>query len=73
MRTKRRQDRNVLTRSRVARQLAVLLALGAVYVVAGKLGLRLAFVHASATGVWAPTGIALAAFLILGYDVWPAI
>ncbi len=55
------------------RQLAVLVALGAVYVLAGKLGLRLAFVNASATGVWAPTGIALAAFLILGYDVWPAI
>ena len=73
MRIKRRQDRNSVTRSRVVRQLAVLVALGAVYVLAGKLGLRLAFVNASATGVWAPTGIALAAFLILGYDVWPAI
>ncbi len=44
-----------------------------VYVVAGKLGLLLAFVHASATAVWLPTGIALAAFLILGYRVWPGI
>ncbi|MEX0691329.1 MAG: GGDEF domain-containing protein [Gemmatimonadales bacterium] len=29
------------------------------YIVAGKLGLRLAFAHPSATPVWAPTGIAL--------------
>src|SRR3989441_7915847 len=44
-----------------------------VYFVAGKLGLLLAFVHASATAVWPPTGIALAAFLLLGYRVWPGI
>lgn len=50
----------------------VLVLLG-VYVVAGKLGLRLAFVHASATPVWPPTGIAFAAFLLLGDRVWPAI
>jgi len=45
----------------------------AAYVVAGKVGLSLAVVHPSATAVWAPTGIALAAFLRLGYGVWPAI
>jgi len=44
-----------------------------VYFFAGKLGLTLAFVHASATAVWPPTGIALAGFLVLGYRVWPAI
>jgi signal transduction histidine kinase len=43
------------------------------YVVAGKLGLSLASVHASASPVWPPTGIALAAFLTLGYRAWPAI
>jgi PAS domain S-box-containing protein len=43
------------------------------YFVAGKLGLLLAFVHASATAVWPPAGIALTAFLILGSRVWPAI
>lgn len=47
--------------------------LAGVYVIAGKLGLLLAFVHPSATPVWAPTGIALAAFLLLGYRVWPGI
>lgn len=50
-----------------------LLALTAGYVVAAKLGLLLAFVHASATAVWPPTGIALAALLVLGVRVWPAI
>jgi integral membrane sensor domain MASE1 len=53
------------------------LALGAsltlIYVAAGKLGLTLAFVNASATAVWPPTGIALAAFVVLGYRIWPAI
>src|SRR5438093_13446979 len=47
--------------------------LAGVYFAAGKLGLRLAFEHASATAVWPPTGIALAAMLLYGYRVWPAI
>jgi PAS domain S-box-containing protein len=51
----------------------VVLGLAAVYALAGKLGLLLAVVHASATSVWPPTGIALAAFLLLGYRVWPGI
>ena len=50
-----------------------LLAITAVYFAAGKLGLSLALVHASASAVWPPTGIALAAFLLLGRSVWPAI
>jgi integral membrane sensor domain MASE1 len=53
--------------------LSLLVALFAVYFAAGKLGLKLAFVHVSATAVWPPTGIALAALLTLGYGVWPAI
>jgi integral membrane sensor domain MASE1 len=51
----------------------IVLALAAGYIVAAKLGLMLAFVHASATAVWPPTGMTLAAFLILGYRVWPGI
>jgi len=42
-------------------------ALIVVYFIAGKLGLRLAFVHASASPVWPPAGIALATLLVLGY------
>src|SRR3989338_4124364 len=59
--------------SRILAGLAVVAALAAVYFVAGKLGLMLAFVHASATAVWPPVGITLAAFLILGDRVWPGI
>ena len=51
----------------------MLCSLAAVYVIAGKFGLRLAVFHPSATPVWPPTGISLAAFLLLGYWVWPAI
>src|SRR5213593_4872036 len=50
-----------------------LVALTGVYFAAGKVGLSLAFVHASASPVWPPTGIALAALLLLGYRVWPGI
>lgn len=53
--------------------LAVIAVLAAVYFAAGKLGLMMAFVHASATAVWLPTGIALATFLALGYQLWPGI
>lgn len=55
------------------RRLGVVLALTGLYFVAGKLGLLLAFVHPSATAVWPPAGIALAAVLLLGRDVWPGI
>lgn len=49
------------------------LGLALVYFIAGKLGLTLAFLNASASAVWPCTGIALAALLIFGYRVWPAI
>src|SRR5712692_9308119 len=62
-----------MIRSRSPKDALALVALGGAYFVAGKLGLKLAFVHASATAVWPCTGIALAAFLILGYRVWPVI
>jgi integral membrane sensor domain MASE1 len=62
-----------MVRSRLLKELASLVLLAVVYFVAGKLGLRLADVNASATPVWPCTGIALATFLILGYRAWPAI
>jgi diguanylate cyclase (GGDEF)-like protein len=62
-----------MVRSRFLRDLAVLAALTGTYFVAGKLGLKLASVHASASAVWPCTGIALAALLIFGYRVWPAV
>ncbi|HKM90233.1 MAG TPA: MASE1 domain-containing protein, partial [Candidatus Acidoferrales bacterium] len=59
--------------SRFPKDLAIGCALFAAYVVAGKLSLRLAFLHPSASVVWPPTGIALAALLVLGLRFWPAI
>lgn len=56
-----------------ARRAWLIAALLTVYVLAAKLGLTFAFVHASASAVWPPTGIALGAFLIFGSRVWPAI
>src|SRR2546425_5600815 len=53
--------------------LPVIALLAALYVVAAKLGLKLALVHASATAVWPPTGIALAASFLLGNRMWPGI
>jgi integral membrane sensor domain MASE1 len=50
-----------------------LLTIAAVYVVAGKVGLRFAVVNPSATALWPPAGIALAAFLLFGVRAWPAI
>jgi signal transduction histidine kinase/ActR/RegA family two-component response regulator len=44
-----------------------------VYFIAGKFGLMLASLHASASPVWPPAGIALAALLVIGYRAWPAI
>ena len=53
--------------------LPVIVVLTLVYFGAGKLGLSLASLHASASPVWPPAGIALAALLVLGYRTWPAI
>jgi diguanylate cyclase (GGDEF)-like protein len=58
---------------RLIGKLLAVIALTVIYFFAGKLGLSLAFVNPSATAVWPPAGIALAAFLILGDYVWPAI
>src|SRR5881409_1170404 len=53
--------------------LPVIGILAIIYFVAGKLGLMLASLHASASPVWPPAGIALAALILLGYRAWPAI
>src|SRR6185503_1639253 len=55
------------------KKLAGIVALIVVYVCAGKFGLSLASLNASVSPVWPPTGIALAALLIWGLRLWPAI
>ena len=56
-----------------AGDLLILVLVAILYIAAAKLGLRLAFVHANATAVWPPAGIALAALLLRGYRMWPAV
>jgi len=55
------------------RNILRLVVLFVIYFISAKLGLKLAFVNASATAIWPPTGIAIAAFLLFGEDIWPAI
>jgi diguanylate cyclase (GGDEF)-like protein/PAS domain S-box-containing protein len=45
----------------------------AAYFGAAKLGLALAFDNSSVTAIWPPTGVALAALLIWGRWMWPAV
>ncbi len=59
--------------ARSLHRFAVLALVAGLYYLAGKFGLTLAFVHPSATPVWPPTGITLAALLWLGYRAWPGI
>jgi diguanylate cyclase (GGDEF)-like protein len=62
-----------MTRSDAMKNAAAVAGMAVVYFVAGKLGLQLAYVQASATAVWPCTGIAMAALLVFGYRVWPGI
>jgi len=47
--------------------------LAVVYHLAARLGLEMAYVQVNTSPVWPPTGIALAALLIFGFDIWPGI
>jgi signal transduction histidine kinase/ActR/RegA family two-component response regulator len=47
--------------------------IAALYFAAARLGLAVAFVAPQVTVVWPPTGIALAAMMLLGRRMWPAV
>jgi PAS domain S-box-containing protein len=53
--------------------LLTLSVLTVLYYFAARLGLLLAFASTNASPVWPPSGIALAATLLLGYRIWPGI
>lgn len=57
----------------LGRRFLVAAALAAGYFAAGKLGLLLAFYNPSASPVWPPTGLSLAALLVLGRSYWPSV
>jgi len=58
--------------SRLA-EIAKILGIAVVYTATARLGLLLDPVGGFATLVWAPTGIAIAAVMILGASVWPGV
>ena len=62
-----------MLRAGLGREQTILVSLVLAYVVTGKLGLAYAYDHPATSLVWPPSGIALGAFLVLGYRVWPAI
>ena len=56
------------------RRILLLAAFTVLYFAAGRLGLSLAFINQSASAIWPPTGLAIAACLLWGgASVWPAI
>ncbi len=62
-----------MSRSRFARSTIIVLSVTAAYFAAGRIGLSLAFLNASASAVWPPSGIAIAALLLFGRSLWPAV
>ena len=59
---------------RAWRHAALLAGVAALYFAAGWFGLELfTLVHPNVTAVWPATGVAVAAFLVYGYGLWPAI
>jgi PAS domain S-box-containing protein len=57
----------------IARYVDAVIAVALGYFVFAKLGLQLASINPSASPIWPPSGIALAAVLLCGLRVWPAI
>lgn len=53
--------------------LAKILLLAVIYHLAVRVGLSLAFVQANTSPVWPPTGIAIAALLLFGLELWPGV
>jgi signal transduction histidine kinase len=67
-----RPNRPADSRSTVRFVIALIL-LAAIYTAAARAGLVLDAIAGFATLVWAPTGISIAALLLFGYRLWPAI
>ena len=69
-----RNPKNMSNRSKsILVYLFKILVLAILYHLAARLGLKMAYVQANTSPVWPPTGIGLAALLILGYRYWPGI
>jgi PAS domain S-box-containing protein len=60
-------------KSQTLRSIVLCAAIAVIYFAAAECGLSLASVHTNVSPVWPPTGIAIAAILLLGYRVAPGI
>jgi serine phosphatase RsbU (regulator of sigma subunit) len=55
------------------RYLGALVLVGVAYYVGARVGLTLSLVERNVTPLWPPTGIAVAAFLVVGRSLWPGV
>ncbi len=66
--------RRILSHARVPAVYWLKVAILAVaYHLAARMGLKMAFLQMNASPVWPPAGIALAALLLFGLDLWPGV
>jgi PAS domain S-box-containing protein len=68
-----RQWRHVLSRGALQSYAVRLAIVFILYLAAGKIGLSVPFTSGNVSPVWPASGVALAAVLLWGYEVWPAI
>ena len=62
------------TRVSPARFYALIAGIAGLYFLGGRVGLEVfGLLHPSASAVWPPTGVAIAALLVFGHRVWPAV
>jgi serine phosphatase RsbU (regulator of sigma subunit)/integral membrane sensor domain MASE1 len=59
--------------SRSRGQIVALVVVAVSYYLGARLGLQLSLVEENVTPLWPPTGIAVAAFLLFGRSMWPAV
>ena len=57
--------------NRHLRYLGAVGAVGAVYWIAAKAGLQLAYLHGSVAALWPPVGVGMAALILYGVSLWP--
>ncbi|HEY7421058.1 MAG TPA: MASE1 domain-containing protein [Gaiellaceae bacterium] len=61
------------TRGRIVSYAIQVVLVAALYYGAGRFGLRLGYVHGTVTALWPPVGVGIAALVIGGPRLWPAI
>jgi serine phosphatase RsbU (regulator of sigma subunit)/anti-sigma regulatory factor (Ser/Thr protein kinase) len=67
------RDGGLRPRDDLARYLGALVLVGVAYYVGARAGLTLSLVERNVTPLWPPTGIAVAAFLLMGRSLWPGV